>query len=345
MAGCGQNDPSKNQSSAEPAESSAVSEASVTEESEQPESKPEKSKLSSEDMEAEPKIKPIIRIDSEKRIEYYDDFAKASEESNWVDGSTITLLEDVSCDANIVVSGKKTLDLNGHKLTMLNGGGTAFTVKGGSLTVQDSAKDGEMLIEKGMHLIDAAADGELIINGGILTGESTEDYALIGVGEGGTVTVNDGVLRRTDSNAVSMSGSGTLNLAGGYIECNSTSSEPGVSASLFVWKNSKAVVNWSGTVVTTASGFALYPENEDALSELNLKDSPRINGKGINLQDSYVINVAGKLSNTTPINVTMTEPRVFTSGLSGNGSAENFGSDEPDYKISLNSSGEAELVK
>lgn len=345
MAGCGQNDPSKNQSSAEPAESSAVSEASVTEESEQPESKPEKSKLSSEDMEAEPKIKPIIRIDSEKRIEYYDDFAKASEESNWVDGSTITLLEDVSCDANIVVSGKKTLDLNGHKLTMLNGGGTAFTVKGGSLTVQDSAKDGEMLIEKGMHLIDAAADGELIINGGILTGKSTEDYALIGVGEGGTVTVNDGVLRRTDSNAVSMSGSGTLNLAGGYIECNSTSSEPGVSASLFVWKNSKAVVNWSGTVVTTASGFALYPENEDALSELNLKDSPRINGKGINLQDSYVINVAGKLSNTTPINVTMTEPRVFTSGLSGNGSAENFGSDEPDYKISLNSSGEAELVK
>ncbi len=345
MAGCGQNDPSKNQSSAEPAESSAVSEASVTEESEQPESKPEKSKLSSEDMEAEPKIKPIIRIDSEKRIEYYDDFAKASEESNWVDGSTITLLEDVSCDANIVVSGKKTLDLNGHKLTMLNGGGTAFTVKGGSLTVQDSAKDGEMLIEKGMHLIDAAADGELIINGGILTGESTEDYALIGVGEGGTVTVNDGVLRRTDSNAVSMSGSGTLNLAGGYIECNSTSSEPGVSASLFVWKNSKAVVNWSGTVVTTASGFALYPENEDALSELNLKDSPRINGKGINLQDSYVINVAGKLSNTTPINVTMTEPRVFTSGLSGNGSAENFASDEPDYKISLNSSGEAELVK
>ena len=228
---------------------------------------------------------------------------------------------------------------------MLNGGGTAFTVKGGSLTVQDSAKDGEMLIEKGMHLIDAAADGELIINGGILTGKSTEDYALIGVGEGGTVTVNDGVLRRTDSNAVSMSGSGTLNLAGGYIECNSTSSEPGVSASLFVWKNSKAVVNWSGTVVTTASGFALYPENEDALSELNLKDSPRINGKGINLQDSYVINVAGKLSNTTPINVTMTEPRVFTSGLSGNGSAENFGSDEPDYKISLNSSGEAELVK
>ena len=345
MAGCGQNDPSKNQSSAEPAESSAVSEASVTEESEQPESKPEKSKLSSEDMEAEPKIKPIIRIDSEKRIEYYDDFAKASEESNWVDGSTITLLEDVSCDANIVVSGKKTLDLNGHKLTMLNGGGTAFTVKGGSLTVQDSAKDGEMLIEKGMHLIDAAADGELIINGGILTGESTEDYALIGVGEGGTVTVNDGVLRRTDSNAVSMSGSGTLNLAGGYIECNSTSSEPGVSASLFVWKNSKAVVNWSGTVVTTASGFALYPENEDALSELNLKDSPRINGKGINLQDSYVINVAGKFSNTTPINVTMTEPRVFTSGLSGNGSAENFASDEPDYKISLNSSGEAELVK
>ena len=333
MAGCGQNDPSKNQSSAEPAESSAVSEASVTEESEQPESKPEKSKLSSEDMEAEPKIKPIIRIDSEKRIEYYDDFAKASEESNWVDGSTITLLEDVSCDANIVVSGKKTLDLNGHKLTMLNGGGTAFTVKGGSLTVQDSAKDGEMLIEKG------------IINGGILTGKSTEDYALIGVGEGGTVTVNDGVLRRTDSNAVSMSGSGTLNLAGGYIECNSTSSEPGVSASLFVWKNSKAVVNWSGTVVTTASGFALYPENEDALSELNLKDSPRINGKGINLQDSYVINVAGKLSNTTPINVTMTEPRVFTSGLSGNGSAENFASDEPDYKISLNSSGEAELVK
>ena len=348
FAGCGNKETAKEQASTESVESvESVESSENVESSESVESSAEAETTgvsADESSDDETKSLPAAGIELNGNTEYYDDFASAVDPSNWKEGSTLTLMKDVEYNNKIDVTMSKNLDLNGHKLTLLGSGSTEISVSAGKFTIKDSGTDGEMITEASVHMIDAVDSGELIINGGTLTGNGTQDYALIGVGKGGTVTFNDGTLRRTDSNAISMSG-GTVNLDGGHIECSGTNSDPGIAASVFIWGGAEAVINWTGTEITTATSYAIFPGDPSALSALNLMKEPKHNGKGIFLREKGIINITDALSNTAPISVAMDNPGVFTSGLSGNGKAENFVSEDESLKVVISETGEAMLVK
>lgn len=172
------------------------------------------------------------------------------------DDKTVTLLDNVTLDTMITISGTVTLDLNGYSITACdnwsNGSGneSVFCVAyGGDLTINDSADvDGTIDGTKAYSAVkmtytgDNAENGiaKLTVNGGNLVGNY---YAVVGNGSrnGTEITVNGGLLQGTNSvvslgifnpqngtvtiNGGKLSGtvgiemrSGTLNMTGGTVE-------------------------------------------------------------------------------------------------------------------------------
>ena len=66
---------------------------------------------------------------------------------------------------------------------------------------------------------------------------------------------------------------------------------------------------------------------------------------GIYLENGRVITVKGALTNSKPIGISMQTPGSFTSGLSGNGTAANFTSDDGTLMIIRTDSGELSLAE
>ena len=84
--------------------------------------------------------------------------------NDWKDGTTLTLLEDVTTDATIrVVSGTRIFDLGGHEINMTGTSGSVFCVTGGSLTVNGP---GTISGGKGMPGDDDPDDNPGYIRGG-----------------------------------------------------------------------------------------------------------------------------------------------------------------------------------
>ena len=143
---------------------------------------------------------------------FYSNFNDAL--SNWTDGTTLTLLADVTHTNSITISNKSvTLDLNGRSYSR---DGNAFTVnRGASLTITDTSADKNGSIthisEKNEPTI--WLDGTLNILGGTIS-----SYAQ----KNSTVYVHE---------------DGKLTMSGGTVE------QLGNSSALLLWENTTSVIS------------------------------------------------------------------------------------------------------
>ena len=127
----------------------------------------------------------------------YRTFEEALTAAQQTKGGTLTLLNNVNLVAQVFVnSGTFTLDLNGHTLT--SGYNATLVVRGGSMTIQDSAGKGE--------LGNSSKDGNAVwcVDGTVtvLSGSITSKL----VWESGTVSLQGGAFRsleRTDGSWLS----------------------------------------------------------------------------------------------------------------------------------------------
>ena len=120
----------------------------------------------------------------------------------WTNGATLTLLSDVTISSTIKVSGTKTLDLNGHGITM-TGSDRVINVGGASLTLNDSAPNAphKYTIQNpksngaGLAVVDDA-NGTQTFTGGYITGGNTKENERGGgvVVNGGSLTMNGGTI-------------------------------------------------------------------------------------------------------------------------------------------------------
>ena len=289
-------------------------------------------------------------------------------------GGTIKLEKDYTCvDQSqgplFVPSGKRvTLDLNGHVidrgLTSARKSGNVITVSsGGSLTVEDGSPstthDGTGIkggIITGGNNSDDLGGGGVIITGGefIMKGGSITDNSAEYAGgvliNGGTFSLCGGSV--TGNNAGSsgggvLIGEGTFSMSSGSITGNSTEYGGGGGVIMFDGTFSLSGGEITGNTAAT-SGGGVYVDT----GTFKLSGAPTITGnrKGdannnVYLWDGEPIIIDDTLTSAASIGVSMYYPGTFTSGLSGNGAAANFQSDDTRYGVRLNGNGEAELAK
>ena len=181
--------------------------------------------------------------------------------SAWTEGTTLTLLQDVS-SATLEVSVSCTLDLNGFTLQGTSGRTLRVT---GALTVTDTSRTSGGEIAGGGVRVERG--GSLTLAGGYLTDNRAEEGGGVFVNDGGSFTMTGGRIAENTASgsgggvyaagSVSLSGGATIsgNTAGGEtgnlylasgqsITANSLSGQVGVS------------MPQSGTFATgSASGF------------------------------------------------------------------------------------------
>ena len=303
----------------------------------------------------------------------YTDFATAvSAWNSAASGSTLTLLADVETSSTINVRGTKALDLKGHKLT-LNGKSIEMTGTD-SLEIKDTGTGGE-IIQTGTPGIIIGQWSQLTISGGKLTGSPNNDAAIIYNNNDSSVhnvTLSGGEMVCRFSDAISLYGSGTINLTGGKITSTSTQSGMTTSSAVLPRPGFTGTVNWSGTEITTNVGCGIYVRDTittvnitggtftttginipsdggyavsgNAQGTINISGSPALGGKGIYLLNDKKITVTNTLSNSTPIGVTMQTPGVFTNSTDTSYTdASKFTSDNASYAVSKNADGQLEL--
>lgn len=151
----------------------------------------------------------------------------------------------------------------------------------------------------------------------------------------GPVNINGGTLNLTGgSNASGIGGYGSwIRINGGTVTANGGSDAAGIGSESWLYFNG-GKINASG-----ASHDILVAEN----CGIEIAGNPTITGD-VYLPAGKTIAIAGTLTNSTPIAVSMETPGVFTSGLNGKGNAENFTSADENYTVRLTERGEAELV-
>ncbi|MBR1587696.1 MAG: SUMF1/EgtB/PvdO family nonheme iron enzyme, partial [Kiritimatiellae bacterium] len=239
------------------------------------------------------------------------------------------------------------LDLNGHTVDRgyREQGFDGSVIKiYGTLTLMDSAAGGAITggfpdqFGGGVQI----QGGTFNLQGGSITGNSvgtTGFFGTEGLGggvymqsgsfnmSGGTITGNEALGSSMGSSlgrggGVYISG-GTFNFTGGTISGNEAGILGGgvYLASTYSGHDGKINVAGGATVAGNRVGRA---------------------ASNVYLEEGGVLTVDGALTGT--IGVIMPTPGVFTSGLSGNGTKENFTSDDTSYAVSLTDDGEAQLA-
>ena len=83
--------------------------------------------------------------------------------------SSIKLMQDITLDSGLTITGALTLDLAGRKLTFNEAAGTAIDVGGNTLTLDDSSTEGTgelvVLCDTGIYI----NRGKLVLNGGTIS--------------------------------------------------------------------------------------------------------------------------------------------------------------------------------
>ncbi len=228
-------------------------------------------------------------------------------------GGTVTLTRDYNAmpeDGPLFISNDVTLDLNGHTLTGVDEQ-DVIRIEGGTLTLQDSAGGGrithaEGATGRGVNIYGKDNPSTLIMEGGSICGNTTSIT-------GNTTSYNSG--------GVVVDYSGTFTMSGGTISGDSCGSDK------------------------HGGGVAVY-------GTFRISGSPVISGNmasksgstgNVYLHSGMVITVTDALDESASVGVSMKTSGTFTSGLSGNGDASNFTSDDSDYRVYLTDSGEAAL--
>ncbi len=231
-------------------------------------------------------------------------------------------------DNVITVEGKLTLTDNKP-----NQGHTGDLPKGGLITGGNTTDGGGVYVD---------SDATFDLSGGTIGDTNTGNTATYGggvyvVGDDAEFTINSGTItdnEATNGGGVHVSDDGTFTMEGGTIT-NNKATEVGGGVYIYAGDNDEDDVD------------------EDGCGTFNLSGNPTITGNtadnkknNVYLPDGIMIYIADKLNKAASVGVTMENaPSVFTSGLSGRGTDENFSSDDPGYAVGLTKEREAQLVE
>ena len=200
------------------------------------------------------------------------------------------------------------LDIGDYNIERLRSEGDAIEVAG-DLTI--NGNNGKIINNNFGSSVLIVPGGKLTLNGGTITNNGgTNPSRREGVNVGGEFIMNGGSLANNTKAVRLDDAAGIFKLNGGSITDNTY----GV-----MLENSNATFTISGDPVITGNTTDVY------------------------LANGKKINIGGELTNTTPIKVTMQTPGVFTSGLSGNGTKDNFVSSDSNQEVYLADNGEAAI--
>ena len=200
------------------------------------------------------------------------------------------------------------LDIGDYNIERLRSEGDAIEVAG-DLTI--NGNNGKIINNNFGSSVLIVPGGKLTLNGGTITNNGgTNPSRREGVNVGGEFVMNGGSLANNTKAVRLDDAAGIFKLNGGSITDNTY----GV-----MLENSNATFTISGDPVITGNTTDVY------------------------LANGKKINIGGELTNTTPIKVTMQTPGVFTSGLSGNGTKDNFVSSNSNQEVYLADNGEAAI--
>lgn len=221
-------------------------------------------------------------------------------------------------DSSFTMSGGSII---GNRAVQKNGGGVSvvsgsFTMTGGSIANNTaSGNGGGVCVES----------GSFAMNGGSISGNSATQW-------GGGVYVNNSSFAMrggsisgntaSSGGGVSVNGSG-FTMSGGNISGNTASGSGG----------GVVLNNTNGTSMTLSGNVGITSNTTAAGAPSN-----------VYLPQSGVITIGENgLTTNAQIGVSMAQLGVFTSGLSGNGSLDNFTSDDSEYILLSSDDGEAAL--
>ena len=217
----------------------------------------------------------------------------------------------------------------GNRAYEKHGGGVSiafgsFTMTGGSIANNTASGDGGGY---GGGVYVTGSDSSFTMNGGSISGNSAMQW-------GGGVSVNGSSFTMTGGSisgntassggGVSVNGSG-FTMSGGNITGNQASGSGGVGGGV-------TLNNTNGTSMTLSGDVDITGNTTAANAPSN-----------VYLPEGRVITIGGPLTGSQNIGVRIAKPGVFTSGLSGNGSLDNFTSDDGKYSLLSSDDGEAAL--
>ena len=222
-------------------------------------------------------------------------------------------------------------------------GGT-FTMNGGSITGHANGNYQPYQVNKGGCGV--WASGTFTMNGGTVSGNECGVNVY-----SGTATINDGTItgntgfkgvKRFEGGGAGINfdskynQAGTLNIFGGTITNNVSYKEYGTVYGGGIFVGNYKDINIKGNPVITGNKYGQFDCN-------------------LYIFNHSVLNIAGDLTNETPIGVTVhyedkesfaedvfdETPGVFTSGLDGHGTDANFSNDSGKYAAGMTADGEA----
>lgn len=172
----------------------------------------------------------------------------------WVEGSTLTLLTDAESASTIEVTVNKTLDLNGHTLSVAAGAGRTLWVTGtGTLTVTDSGTGGA--ISGGGIRVQPGAT--FVLAGGSISGNVAEDGGGVYIEAGGAFQMNGGSVtgNMARGNGGGIYAAGTLILSGTATVRDNTTAN-GTASNVYLVRGVRMDVSdlTTGAVGVTAEG-------------------------------------------------------------------------------------------
>ena len=219
-----------------------------------------------------------------------------------------------------------------------NGGGVfvdkggTFTLKSGTIRgnrVENYSSGGGVYVENG---------GTFIMNGGAITGgnvNSGNAFRGGGVYTNGTFTMNGGAIRDNKAiygGGVQLGSGSTFTMTGGTIGGN----EAEYAGAVLVEEDGTFAMNGGTISGNHSNAFGMvYMDQGGAL---RLSGSPVItdnDGGNVFLRRAMVINIAGPLTDSACVGVTMEQPGVFTKGLNGSSVTASFFADSSELFIFL----------
>lgn len=293
-------------------------------------------------------------------------------------GGDIVLTSDVTpenpywADALVVNSGVvAVLDLNGHVvdrgLTEVTEWGGHVIEVAGTLIVTDGDPTAEHTTP--VTYVDPITGDTVTVSGGVITGGFTDQYGGGVYIKGGTFNLEGGSIVGNQVGKSGMFGAmeglgggvymqtGAFTMSGGAVSGNKAVNQNTMIQEMQgkgggVYVNGGTFTMSGGTVSGNEAGRrggGVYLASEySGHSGSLVSGGATVTGNAVGgavsnvyLEEGGVLAVSRSL--TGMIGVTMQTPGVFTSGLSGRGTADNFISDDAGLVISLTDAGEAKL--
>ena len=163
------------------------------------------------------------------------------------DGSTLTLLVDVTTDSTVTISGTKILDLNGFGIKRTGSGRVFVVPSGAALTLKDSGTnthkytiDSSIPNGAGLAKVNdgATGDGVKTFTGGYITGGIVNDdgagFHVSGTLNmtGGTIIGNQSTAGNKTGGGVFVTNGGSFNMTGGALICNTAQYGGGIGSAM-----------------------------------------------------------------------------------------------------------------